>query len=256
MCRDDVPGVGANRAEEVILFPGFLRILVRCFCEQQVDPEDAEFDHLRPLQCIEELIDRAVYKEERRVEHNVDDIQDELELTKKQIDVVERKTVRELDVYCGPVLCATLQDRPGYITLASSWGADASRRGRGARPLPAASADDATGGTRESRRQMQVTKKKHKFLSCVIHDTNTESALLMHIEVADSFDHLFSRLTSDHFDVAASADPATRKPTGRCWHVHGGRRCEKLGAMWDYGGHFANHHWQPQDLDANHESIR
>lgn len=77
----------------------------------------------------------------------------------------------------------------------------------------------------------------------------------MHIEVADSFDHLFSRLTSDHFDVAASADPATRKPTGRCWHVHGGRRMEKLGVMWDYGGHFANHHWQPQHLDANHESI-
>eukprot|EP01062_Namystynia_karyoxenos_P073089 TRINITY_DN69935_c0_g1_i1.p1 TRINITY_DN69935_c0_g1~~TRINITY_DN69935_c0_g1_i1.p1 ORF type:complete len:999 (+),score=390.42 TRINITY_DN69935_c0_g1_i1:81-2999(+) len=251
----DGAGLGPERKEDVILFPSFLRLLVRCFCEYQPDSDNEEstaFDHIRPLGEIKAVIEAAAQREEKKVEHNVEDIQDEIALTRKQIELVERKTARELDVYCGPVLCATLSDRPGYVTLAS---AARSPGQSGKHPLEVhPEGDDGTQhGDPRAEQRRQITRRKHRFLSCVIHDTNTEGRLLMHINTADSFDHLFDRLSRDNFDVAASADPATRKPTGRCWHLL--HRGEKLGAMWDYCGHFANQMWQPQRLDADHPHI-
>ena len=134
--------------------------------------------------------------------------------------MIEHKTCRTLDVYCGPVLSATIQCRSGFIVPVSN----------------------------------SNSKKTHKFLNCTIYDLNNEGALLEHIAMSDSFDYLYHRLSHNEFDFAAPMSICSRKPTGRCWQVL--NPCgDKIGALWDYPGHFSNHIWQPTQLDAHNSKM-
>uniref|UniRef100_A0A6U8MSN4 Uncharacterized protein n=1 Tax=Eutreptiella gymnastica TaxID=73025 RepID=A0A6U8MSN4_9EUGL len=146
------------------------------------------------------------------------DSDEELRKAKAGIKLVQRGTTRTLDIYCGPVLCGTVQERPGLISSLRS-----------------------------------QHKDRHKFLTYTQHDINTEARIRAHISTAESFDHLLSRLMLDCFELAASCDPTTRKPTGRCWTIHHGK--QKIGALWDYKGQMSNLDWQPAQVESTNNPV-
>eukprot|EP00668_Euglena_longa_P001283 GGOE01001517.1.p1 GENE.GGOE01001517.1~~GGOE01001517.1.p1 ORF type:complete len:778 (+),score=182.67 GGOE01001517.1:100-2433(+) len=144
---------------------------------------------------------------------------EELHAARAAIKLLQRGTFRSLDIYCGPVLCGTVQERPGLITAHA--------------PVQ--------------------SRPKHKFLTYVQHDANTEAQILSHISMADTFDHLLNRLLRAGFELAASCNPSTRKPIGRCWTIH--TPSEKIGALWDYAGQMSNLDWQPAEIESLNEAI-
>eukprot|EP00667_Euglena_gracilis_P005251 EG_transcript_5278 len=85
--------------------------------------------------------------------------EEELQAARAAIKLLQRGTFRALDIYCGPVLCGTVQERAGLITTHA--------------PVQ--------------------SRPKHKFLTYIQHDVNTEAQILSHISMADTFDHLLNR---------------------------------------------------------------
>ncbi|KAJ9456134.1 hypothetical protein DIPPA_09325 [Diplonema papillatum] len=209
--RDGDSALG-SRNEGCLEFKSFVKLLCKCYALYRCGDE-TKFEATRPQQRIDALADVAAQQEEKKFATViVDDILPDIAIGREQIALIERRTSRQLDVYCGSVLCASISSRPGYVQC------------------------------------VRGTKTPHRAFSCVVHDTNNNSSLLQHTESADSFDHLYHRLASAGFHFASSADPATRKPAGRCWEVF--NDAVRVGALWDYRGNFSNHIWQPTALDA------
>eukprot|EP01063_Lacrimia_lanifica_P015941 TRINITY_DN22591_c0_g1_i1.p1 TRINITY_DN22591_c0_g1~~TRINITY_DN22591_c0_g1_i1.p1 ORF type:complete len:944 (+),score=306.61 TRINITY_DN22591_c0_g1_i1:82-2832(+) len=205
------------RSEACLDLKAFLKILCMCLC---VDPEKEGGEAFEPPgQRIAQLLAVAVEKEAKRVEISVDDILDELNTTREAIAMIEHKTTRVLDVYLGSVLCANIVDHPGSIAMSND----------------------------------SAPKKKHKALTCTIYDTSNEGVIASHVMLCDTFDQLYHRLANASFDFASPNDPATRKPTGRCWQVFNNET--KVGVVWDYPGNFSNHLWQPTQLDAYNKKL-
>lgn len=153
--------------------------------------------------------------------------QNEFVLARRQIAMVERRSVLELDVFMGPVLCGTLRSRPGAVCSTYS-----------GKPT--------------------VHIRSHPFLAYEHLEINTESCILRHLQMSLSIAHFLQRLRTDGFDVAAHhAKPTTRKPAGRCWgvYVSNGDSEKVLGALWDYEGNFSCLEWQPADKEMYHPRI-
>ena len=246
LSKDGDAGPPGMRSALCVDFKAFLRLLCKCACLRRdvdataaaTDPSPADggggggggggrtlaFHPELPAATLGALAERVVQQEEGRVEIAVDDILKEIAATREAIALIEHKAQRVLDVYLGPVLCATVTDRPGHVSIARAAGGGA-------------------GGNDG------VLQKQHRLLTCVVYDRNNEREILEHVGMSDTFSHLLHRLLRQGFDLAAPMDPQTRQPAGRCWHVLDNE--EKVGVLWDYPGHFSNHHWQPTALDAH-----
>ena len=218
VARDCETGLSGVRSEHCVDFKAFLRLICKCTALCRADDGTVVFDPSRPAAVLPGLMEEVLCNEEARVEIAVDDILQELKLTRDAIALIEHKAQRVLDVYLGPVLCATVTDRPGYVM-----------------------------STRTN------VRRRHRLLTCSTYDVNNEETIMDHCFMADTFDHLLHRLLSCSFDFAGPTDPATRQPAGRCWHVYNAEN--KVGALWDLPGHFSNHHWQPTPLDASNPHV-
>ena len=197
-------------AKKCVNFQGFLKIIIRIYAELP----NADTQHI--VQCLRQLV--QVGKDKQGLDEQNANEEDELKQARALIKLIQRGTIRTLDIYCGPVICGTIQERPGQII---GFKAD--------------------------------QKDKHKFLTYQQHDINTETRIRNHISMAESFDHLLNRLLLDGFELASSCDPKTRKPTGRCWTIHHGK--EKIGALWDYEGQMSNLEWQPAQVESTNDNM-
>lgn len=151
--------------------------------------------------------------------------EDEITIARRAIDLVEHRTCKELDVFLGPVHCGVLRQCPGDITSVCM-----------GKPV--------------------LHRKNHPFLSYEHHEINSESIILGHIRVAQSFVHLINRLLQEGFDLACHhKNSQTRKPAGRCWSIARSGDGSRVGALWDYPGNYSNLEWQPAHGDMVHDQI-
>lgn len=206
-------GEGDKEQEPHMLWEPFLKTVIKIFAQE---PEAGGHQIVESLRKIvqagsDKYVGMGLHGQSSHEE-------EEMKMARAGIKLIQRGTTRTLDIYCGPVLCGTIQERPGLITTFSS-----------------------------------QTKAKHKFLTYQQHDINTESRIRNHIAMAESFDHLLNRLLLDSFELAASCEPKSRKPTGRCWTIHHGK--EKIGALWDYEGQMSNLDWQPAQVETTNTAI-
>lgn len=125
-----------------------------------------------------------------------------------EIGIIQRRPFRSFDIYSGPNLVALLEEKPGWIQMLNG----------------------------------AVTK--HGFVNFKQYDEYVGESIVKHIEVSASFDHILTRIIKSGFDVAASQDPRTRTPTGRCWHILSKSK-EQIGVLWDYPGQLSSVVWQP-----------
>jgi hypothetical protein len=135
---------------------------------------------------------------------------------------VQRRPVREFDLYAGPVLVAVIVDRPGFILGARSDG-------------------NIVGAT------------KHPFVDLRQRDLSSEQRVLAALGASESFDHFVRRLLASGYDVAAHSRLGRTTPAGRCWTVaYAG---ERIGALFDYPGQFSGLEWQPLPTEPKHSEI-
>lgn len=192
-------------------FRGFLRVLTRCLYEMVVCEDKLIYPKLV------EIANREAALRHKKVEEQAVP-EDDMALTRQIIEQTEQRSIRQYDVYNGPVLCGRLCDRPGLITLRN-------------------------GSTR-----------RHPYLTYEHYDINSQQEIMFQISMSESFDHVVSRVLSCGFDIGAPAESlATRKPYGRCWSIH--RQHEKIGVLWDYPGNFAGTTWLPVAVEAAHEQF-
>eukprot|EP00997_Jenningsia_sp_PLL12_P004536 NODE_1920_length_1034_cov_115.665990_g1562_i0.p1 GENE.NODE_1920_length_1034_cov_115.665990_g1562_i0~~NODE_1920_length_1034_cov_115.665990_g1562_i0.p1 ORF type:complete len:298 (-),score=92.41 NODE_1920_length_1034_cov_115.665990_g1562_i0:139-990(-) len=198
-----------REARPTVSFEGFLRLVFLVLGKDlQHDPVTIMNELRQILQAHAKAAVKAPSAEE-----------EEMISFRALIKLIQRRTTRMLDIYCGPVLCGTVMERSGYIT---------------------------------TFKPNQLTGK-HRFLTYTQHDLNMETRIVDHLVMAESFDHLLHRLLSDGMDLAVSCDPRTRKPTGRCWKVaHGG---DGIGALWDYTGQYSNLDWQPAQVESTNDAM-
>eukprot|EP00762_Andalucia_godoyi_P008488 ANDGO_05751.mRNA.1 hypothetical protein len=138
------------------------------------------------------------------------------------LDTADVLPVRHIDIFCGPVLCAALEERPGKIQLEC-----------------VASLEKGT----------LVDKQRNAgtwsgWGSGVLYGTVCQSFLLMAVSSSESMNVLISKLLASGFDFNVHALPDTRKPVGRCWRLLDSTKCV-VGAVWDYPGQICFQDWLP-----------
>jgi hypothetical protein len=101
------------------------------------------------------------------------------------------------------------------------------------------------------RHRGSITKKPPRRLPLfdVMMDDCMDAARLEYvIGQSETFDDLIRRLRDGGWDYCVSADPTTRKPVGRCWHITTRTSPRShYGALWDYPGQICLPHWLPKD---------
>lgn len=198
-----------------LAFKGFLRVVARTLYEMHGETE--WFERISEAAALQLTTQRHVVEAGPVVEQN------EMVLARRAISMVERRSILELDVFMGPVLCGVLRSRPGDVLSSYSGRAVVHLRG-------------------------------HGFLSYDHMEINTEVCVLRHLQLSQSLPHFLQRLRKDGFDFAAHhPKPNTRKPAGRCWTVHLSDVC--VGALWDYEGNFSCMEWQPADKELFHAKM-
>lgn len=176
--------------------------------------------------CVDEIAATQLGVQRRVVQPGPIMEQNELVLARRAIAMVERRSMLELDVFMGPVLCGVLRSRPGDVTSSYSG-------------LPT------------------VHVRGHSFLSYDQVEINTETCILRHLQMSYSIPHFILRLKKDGFDFA-SRHPRqkTRKPAGRCWALFLESAPDKqIGAVWDYEGNYSCLEWQPAEKELFHPQI-
>jgi hypothetical protein len=173
---------------------------------------------------VEFLIRFLQFKDEMRLGTKTvasENIQSEEALLWQEINSVLKRPHRIFDIYSGPVLVGRAEEKAGPVLSTAN----------------------------------KILMPKHKFMQYRQYDANTESTVLKHISVAETFSHFIRRCIQYGFDVAAShQDPSTRTPVGRCWHIYNNAR-EKIGVLWDYPGQYSNLDWHPRSGELEHKKI-
>jgi hypothetical protein len=146
-------------------------------------------------------------------------VERELRYAQQLLISAEYRTLEEVDVFLGPVLCGSVTARAGPVCSTVS-------------------------GTKV------IHEQHHPMLSYVHHDDHhSERILLQMAHVSQSYHQFLQRAVLAGFDVAARhCNPGTRKPYGRCWQLLDATSRKRLGVAWDYPGWFS----APAKLPAPH----
>ncbi len=125
---------------------------------------------------------------------------------------VPKRVTRSFDIYNGPKLIATVQDRGGYVITVRS------------------------------------AKKMSEWLVCSYlrlqsYDDSSDAELLQHLSYCEGFNSYVERLLDHGLDIAAATEPDTRTLLGRSWRIMKDDRV--IGSLQDYPGQFSCNKWVP-----------